>query len=254
MCRIAGFLGHSLPLAEVLSIPPRSLLAQARVPKDLPPEEVASDGFGFGWFVEGRAEPARYRSTHPVWADANVDTMARHIRSRSFVASARTATHAMPVATTNTPPFLARATLLVHNGSIRGFHEGPMDALRGGLRPETRSRIAGNTDTEHLAALLAETDPAEDLAVRVRALVQRARSILRDARASAQLTLLAAEPEALVAVRAGIDADPPALAYRTDARGTFVASEPLDEEPGWTRLEEETLLVVRTEGAVLATL
>ena len=251
MCRIAGYLGSPIPLDELLSTPTHSLVAQARAPRDLPREEVASDGFGFGWFVDGRAEPARYRSTLPVWGDANVNTMGGHIRAGSFVASARTATRAMPVATTNTPPFVAGSTLLVHNGSIASFHHGPMDAIRAELRPETRAAISGNTDTEHLAALLTDTEPAADLAERMRALVERVGTCLRRIGAKGQLTLIAAEPTRLVAVRVGLDAAPPALAFRTDARGTFLASEPLDDGPGWSTLDERKLLVVRAGGAAV---
>ena len=135
---------------------------------------VGSDGFGVGWFVDGRVDPARYRNTMPVWVDENVATMGTHITASCFVASSRTATREMPVALTNTAPFVARDTLLVHNGSVDDFHRGPMDRFRAELQLETRARIFGNSDSEHLAAFLAETDHARDLAGRMRALLLRA--------------------------------------------------------------------------------
>ncbi len=72
---------------------------------------------------------------------------------------------------------------------------------------------------------------------------------MRAAGASAQLTLIIATPDVLVAVRHGVEKDAPALHSRTRAGGTVVASEPMDDTPDWQELAPERILIVRRTGA-----
>ncbi|MDB5217674.1 MAG: hypothetical protein JWO86_5601 [Myxococcaceae bacterium] len=212
---------------------------------------IGSDGFGFGWFAGDDREPARYRSTLPIWVDENVDTMSPHLRSTCIVASSRTASREMPVAMTNTPPFDFGGALLVHNGAIHDFHETVLEPLRAQLSVETRARILGNTDTEYIAALLRER--TGDLAARVRETIGMITTAIRDARVRGQLNLIVASGDELVATRHAVDDDVPSLWMRASADSFTVASEPMEENDGWSEIPAGTLITVRRGSAPVET-
>jgi glutamine amidotransferase len=232
-----------LPLADILSNPPRALREQAHTPRELPPGMIGSDGYGFAWYAPGSPEPARYRQVLPIWGDDNLDGMAPHIRSACLVASSRTATRHMPVATCNTPPFLAGTVVLVHNGSIGSFNRKISLKLRSKLRPETEAKLCGNTDSEHLAALLADAK-GSSLAARVVSMLGAIEELVRGAGETAQLNLIVADGENLVAVRHALGEEAPTLfVAERPGRGVLVASEPLDDDEPWTRLAVDSLVV-----------
>jgi gamma-glutamyl hercynylcysteine S-oxide hydrolase len=245
MCRIAGYLGSPVTLDALLTKAPHALRMQAHAPRELPPGTVGSDGYGVAWFSKESALPALYRQTLPIWTDLNLDTLAPHVRSSCVVASTRTATERMPVAITNTPPFCVGATALVHNGSIAHFHERVLEPLRSQLGPEQRRELRGNSDSEYLAALLAEAS-ASDLTERVIDLLSRLTKLLRAAQSDAQLTLMVADGRQLVAVRYAIDQEAPSLYFAEHwSGGTLVASEPMDDSHAWTRLGADSILTLQ---------
>ncbi|MDB4974044.1 MAG: ergothioneine biosynthesis protein EgtC [Myxococcaceae bacterium] len=242
MCRIAGFLGFPCSLTAVLTEPTRSLRQQGRAPRELPEGMLGSDGYGFAWLTEHGGQAARYRQTLPIWSDSNLDTLAPFLEARCFVAATRTAQDNMPVAITNTPPFCFGRTMLVHNGSIGRFHTSVLEALRARLGAETRSAVQGNTDSEYLAALLADT-AGEDLEARVRGMLRFVRERVTEAGTEAQLNVIAADGAELVAAREAIDEPAPSLYYLLrEGVGAFVASEPLTEDETWTRVPDGQLL------------
>lgn len=246
MCRIVGYLGEPVTLGALLVSPPHSLRQQAKSPRELPPGVIGSDGFGVGWFADGVASPARYRSVLPIWTDENVDTMAEHVRSRVIVASSRTASPRMPLALPNTPPFVAGAALLVHNGAVERFEEAALDHVRAELSSAGRAAIVGNTDSEYLTKLLSE-QPSGSLFQRVVSLLGQVRRSVEVARTSAQLNLIVAEANELVAVRHALAANAPSLYVRHDARAFTAASEPLSQGPEWRALAPGDVIRVTTD-------
>jgi glutamine amidotransferase len=243
MCRITGYLGDSIALDTLLVQPPRSLLEQARTPRDLPPGAVGSDGFGVGWIAEHDGSPARFRSTLPIWADENVDTMMPHVRASCLVASTRAASRAMPVAITNTPPFLAGDALLVHNGEVDDFGAKVLETLRAQLSGAARAHVFGNTDTEYLAALLHDR-PAGNLTSRVRDTLHLVARAALEAGVTAKLNVIVADGAELVAVRFAVGARPPSLWMRSRRDGVAIASEPM-EERGWEEIAENAVVTIR---------
>lgn len=252
VCRIAGYLGHAVSLETMLTRPTRSLSDQARCPRELPPGMIGSDGFGFGWFAGDGDPPARYRSTLPIWVDENVGSMTPHVRSSCFVASSRTASDRMPVAITNTPPFVAGRALLVHNGAIESFHEEVIEILRAKLEAATRAKIVGNTDSEYLAALLAD-QRGGDLGACVRGMLDIVRSAAREAGVGAQLNVVVVDGVELVAVRHAIDAKVPSLWARAHDGSFVVASEAMEDGDGWREVAAGTMVSVRRGGAPVET-
>ena len=242
MCRIAGYLGEPMPLNGLLATPPHSLREQARTPHELPPGVIGSDGFGVGWFVPGHLLPARFRSPLPIWVDENVDTLADHVRSSVIVAGSRTASRRMPVAIANTPPFLAGATLLAHNGEIADFQRTALEVLRAELSPSTRADIIGNTDSEYLAAVLRDRHEAT-LVDRVSAMLQIVRRCVEAENTSAQLNLIVATESELVVVRHAIAAAAPSLYVKQGPTGFIGASERMDESDGWRALESGEMVI-----------
>jgi glutamine amidotransferase len=69
MCRHLAYLGPSATLGSVLIEPPHSLYRQAWAPRRQRYGTVNADGYGVGWYAADDPDPARYRSTGPVWAD-----------------------------------------------------------------------------------------------------------------------------------------------------------------------------------------
>jgi gamma-glutamyl hercynylcysteine S-oxide hydrolase len=249
MCRIAGFIGPDAPLSTLVSAPPHSLRKQAHSPRELTPGMIGSDGYGIAWLANDD-RIARYRQILPIWADANLQEMAPHIRSRCFVASTRTATDDMPVSLTNTPPFCAGDIMLVHNGSISEFHTKVAQSLWLERSEPGRRRIQGNSDTEYITAMLADT-PHGPLDVRVRSVLRRLTEHVKTAGTKAALNLIAADAERLVAVRYAVADENPSLYYAREERsGSWFASEPLDDRT-WTRLPTNTLICVTREHGTL---
>jgi glutamine amidotransferase len=207
---------------------------------------IGSDGFGVGWFAAAQSLPARYRSILPIWIDENIDTMAAHVSSTVIVASSRTASRRMPIAITNTPPFVGGAALLAHNGEVMNFPDSALELMRGELSAPARAGILGNTDTEYLAALLRDRDEGR-LVDRVKEMLQVASHCVEAARTAAQLNLIAATQNELIILRHAIDAAAPSLYVKHGASGLFGASEPLDDAPGWKALEPGDM-VIATSG------
>src|SRR3712207_2560831 len=91
MCRWAAYHGEPLFLDEIISAPAHSLIAQS-LSATLAKTPTNGDGFGIAWYGE-RPEPGLYRDIMPAWADCNLKSLARQIRSSLFLAHVRAATY-----------------------------------------------------------------------------------------------------------------------------------------------------------------
>src|SRR2546430_13674869 len=106
MCRFLAYLGPPVSLHELLYGPDNGLVHQAYAPRHQRHGRINADGFGVGWYApDVRPEPARYRTTTPMWADASFSSVAGVISSRAVLAAVRNATPGLPVDESNTPPF-----------------------------------------------------------------------------------------------------------------------------------------------------
>lgn len=245
MCRLSAWLGPPTTLDQILLTPPHSLREQSRHPRELPPGMLNADGHGFAWYTPERPDAAVYRAVLPLWADENLGSITPHLRSGCVVATTRSATDRMPVSLTNTAPFARGRHALVHNGEVKDFHAKVMSPLRASLPDEVAAHIRGNTDSEHVfALLLAELDahPLTDALVRA---VARCDALVRQGATRAQLNLIASDGASVVAVRHALGDDPPSLYLcdRGDA-GAWVASEPVDDDPRWASVPPESVVVL----------
>lgn len=144
MCRWIAYTGAPLLIEQVLLEPEHSLIDQSLESRE-GAETTNGDGFGLGWYAD-QDEPGVYKDSDPAWNDRNLRDIARHIRSRLFLAHVR-ATTGTPVQRTNCHPFRRGRWLFVHNGLVRDYDKLRRD-LAFAVAPELYPGIEGTTDSE----------------------------------------------------------------------------------------------------------
>lgn len=255
MCRHLAYLGAPRTLRELLYDPEHSLERQAYAPRMNATCVLNADGFGAGWYDPGRAAPVRYRRAQPMWTDVSFADVAGVVRTGCAVAAVRSATPGFPVDESCAQPLTDRERLFSHNGLVEGFGgvEAKLRELAGDLAPLPDARAP--LDSALLFALAAGSWRAggslgEGLAHAVRTAA---------ALAGGRYNLLAADGRSLAATawgdtlfvrwrRAGPDgAVPP-------EGGVVIASEPYDDEPGWERVPDRSLVVADADGVTVSPL
>lgn len=252
MCRLFGLHAGATVDAEFWLIDaPDSLSAQSR---------RNPDGAGVGTFgPDGRPEVSK----QPIaaWQDTDFATAARQMRGTTFVAHVRYAsTGAHTVA--NTHPFLQDGRLFAHNGVVQGL--AALDRRLAELG--TAGLVGGETDSERVFALItAETRRnGGDLAKGLTAAI----GWIADQLPLYALNLVLITPDGLWALRypathelyvldrpaggSGTGAPLDAHSQRihawsprlADQPSVVVASERMDDDPGWRLLEPGELLYV----------
>lgn len=216
MCRHQAWLGEPRTLAELVLDPPFGLLRQSWEPRRQTVGKLNADGWGVGFYVPGRPEPARWRSPRPLWGDASFRSVAPVISSGAVLAAVRSATVGMPIEEGAAAPFADGRWLLSHNGHVD----------RGVLPP---SHLAESIcDAAVLAAHVFARGPEKV-----------ARTVLEVAEddPGARLNLLLTDGQRILATTWGHS-----LSYLVVPDGVVVASEPWDDGPGWVDVPDRHLL------------
>jgi glutamine amidotransferase len=208
--------------------PPSSLLVQSWAPRRQRHGTVNADGWGVGFWAEGREGPARWRSARPLWGDPSFASVAPVLVSGCVVAAVRSATVGMPLEESAVAPFTDGRWLLSHNGRVD----------RAALPPV---RDAESTvDSALLAALVFDRGPG------------RLGDVVREVAAAdpaARLNLLAADGTRLLATTWG-----DTLSVLVAAEGTALASEPWDDDPAWADVPDRSLVEVTPDGLTVTPL
>jgi gamma-glutamyl hercynylcysteine S-oxide hydrolase len=241
MCRLLAWLGDPVDLEWLLYGQPHSLHRQSWEPREQQHGVVNADGWGVGWYQpDRREEPARYRTTKPMWGDANFRSMAGVIRSGAVLAAVRSATPPSPIDEVNTPPFVSGRWLLAHNGAVDGWREGVGEALRRELTERRASEIQGSTDTEVLFALaLDQLDKGAPPADALSSVVEQVTTLT-----TGRLNLVMTDGRTVAATAWGD------TLYRSMTDEAFVlASEPFDDQRPWERLDDRTTIAHGEEAA-----
>jgi glutamine amidotransferase len=233
-----GYVGPTVELHGLLYGPPFGLERQAWSPRRQRFGNVNADGWGVGWYDRRvQPEPARYRTTAPMWADRNFPSIAPLLTSDCVVAAVRDATPGMPVDESSTAPFASDQWLFAHNGMVAGFRDGIGTELRRSISPRREAAILGGSDSEVVFALvLDQLDKGLGAVDAVRNVIGDIRSLT-----TGRLNLLLSDGRSLVGSSAGDQ-----LFLWTDeteaGRITMLASEPIDDDADWLELPDDTVV------------
>ena len=152
MCRFIAYLGKPIMADELLLKPANSLVHQSYSAGEMP-EILNGDGFGVGWYIPSVSDrPGLFRAISPAWSNRNLLYNAPLIRTNCLFAHIRAATEG-GITEDNTHPFSFGRFLMMHNGSIPQFQR-IRRKLLALLNDETFQWIKGQTDSEHVFALL----------------------------------------------------------------------------------------------------
>ncbi|GAB2909391.1 ergothioneine biosynthesis protein EgtC [Nonomuraea fastidiosa] len=232
MCRHAAWLGAARTLASLIHEPPYGLLVQSYAPRRQRHGLINADGYGMGWYDPARPEPVRYRRSVPMWTDANLPALAEIARSTCLLAAVRSATVGMPVEESATAPFADGAWLLSHNGRV------DRDAVK-----DLADGAESTCDSAWLAAAVFQRGRAgAELGEALADVVVRA----GEKDPAARLNLLACDGASIAATVWG-----DTLFHHRHHDGVLVASEPLDDSPGWRAVPDRALLTVSGEDVTI---
>lgn len=250
MCRHLAYLGPPRTLASLLYAPTRSLEVQSWKPLLQRDGAMNADGWGVGWWdLAVRPEPARYRTAAPMWTDGSFHSVSEVVRSGAILAAVRSATPPAPIVVTGNAPFTAEQWLFSLNGFVTAFRSGVGEELRRAISIERAALIEGSADTEVLFALaLDRLDAGASPAEAVDGVVGDVLALT-----AAKLNLLLSDGEQVVATACGNSL----FTLRGSglaAGGVLVASEPLDDDEGWTAVPEGTLVVATAEDVAVTPL
>lgn len=246
MCRHLAYLGPPVPLSRLLFDPPHGLAHQSWAPRDMRGGgTINADGFGLGWFP-GSAPPVVYRSARPLWSDPSLPALAAATSSGAVLAAVRSATAGMPVTESAAAPFHDGPWLFSLNGKIAGWPDSVTD-LAAALPVRDLITLDAPTDSALLWALVrARLRTGDAIADAVTSVV----SAVAAAAPGSRLNLLLTDGRSIAATTYGH-----ALSVLAAPGSVLVASEPLDDDPGWRPVPDHSLLVAdlsalhTTEGA-----
>jgi glutamine amidotransferase len=241
VCRHLAYLGPPLRLGRLLVDAPHALIEQARRPRLQTSGTANPDGFGMAWYEPDQPTPRRYRTVTPIWNDPELADLAR-VEAPALVAAVRLASPGSPVDVTGNAPFVAERFAWSMNGVVDGWHDGVGDGLRGRVSRHRAAGIGGVTDSEALFALALDVlDAGGSLAEALATVVATV-----GARATGRLNVLLTDGRQLAASAYGNS-----LFTREDDRSVVVASEPLDDDAGWTPVPDRSLVTADAGGAAV---
>jgi glutamine amidotransferase len=231
VCRHLAYIGPRIALYDLLFGAPHSLCNQARSPRLQRSGEENPDGWGVGWYELGEPFPEQYRTVAKIWDDVEFAQRSHTIESGAFLGAARLASPGSTIEEAGNAPFRSEQWLFSLNGGIKGFRDGVGDELRAAVTPARRAAIEGDADSEVLFALAldrldAGIPPGDALAGVMEHVLEVS---------SGRFNMLLTDGKHIVATRHG---------NSLFVRDRTVASEPLDDEPGWDEVAEGAILAL----------
>jgi gamma-glutamyl hercynylcysteine S-oxide hydrolase len=244
MCRHLAYLGPPATLRSVIIDPPYGLYRQAWAPRRQGPGAINADGFGVGWYAAGDADPVRYRQAVPIWTDESFAEVAGVTRAGAVLAAIRNATPRTSHGPAAAAPFRHGRWLFSHNGAVNGWPESTA-ALAATLPATSLLELEARVDSALLWALVLHRlrqglSPAEALAQTAQALCT--------AGVTGRFNFLLTDGRVIAATTAGHT-----LYYRREPGRVTVASEPGDDDAGWTEIPRDGSLVTATPEQVSVT-
>ena len=233
VCRHLAYLGPPVALRALLFDAPHSLCEQARAAA--PPAHRAreqADGWGVGWYdADGASTSATTAPSTPMWDDTRVRRIG-DAESGAFVAAARLASPGATSSDAATRRSVADGWLFSLNGFVDGLPRGRRRrAARPGRATARRAAIVGRR--RHRSGVRARARPPR----RRRRPPPRSR---HRRRRGARLATGQAQP---AAHRRQTRVTAPGSATRCSLRPATIVSEPLDDDPDWQEVPDDSLVL-----------
>ncbi len=254
MCRWAAYFGPPAPLSALLYDPPHSLEHQAYAPRELVSGNVNVDGTGVAWWPAGESEPLLYVSERPPWSEPNLPRLSPRLTGSVQLAVVRSQTTGIPAGVGSAHPFAYDRWAGAHNGYIEGFDQVKW-RLAEGLDDTVRSRFDVFSDSLLLFLMVMSELRRDGGADVTGAMVSVVRQVLTAcAEGAVSLNLVIASSVEVVALRAARGVEPNTL-YHLEAGGRWpgaglLASEPLDDDSGWTSVAADHVVRMTAQGFV----
>ena len=246
MCRHLAYLGPPVTLRSVLIDPPHGLYRQAWAPRRQRYGTVNADGFGVGWYAPDDPVPARYRRPVPIWGDESFADVARVTRAGAMLAAVRCATAGTDPGPAAVAPYASGPWLFSHNGVLDGW-------------PQAAAGLAATLPAGSLLGLEARVDSALlwalvrhrlELGLSLSAALADTVAALRAAGLTGRFNFLLTDGRVIAATAAG-----DTLFYRrSPAAAVVVASEPGDDQPGWTEVPDGSVVIAAPQQVSVAEL
>ncbi|MFQ5743902.1 MAG: class II glutamine amidotransferase [Acidobacteriota bacterium] len=277
MCRFVLYLGDPIRLSSLITDPDNSLIHQSFHSHERR-EPLNGDGFGLTWYPpDANGEPALFRSISPAWNNRNLRELARITTSHCVLAHVRAASQGS-VCEPNCHPFKWRSYAFMHNGNVGGF-QGWKRHLIEALSDEAFATIEGNTDSEHLFALLIDeiraTSDADSGTALGRAMERTLNKLLtmskRFGGGACYLNLAVSDGRSAVVTRCTTEEKAATLhlhagrSYTCEeglcrmiepeegAGAVIVSSERLSDDPGWSMVPMNHMVTVGAGGQATVT-
>jgi glutamine amidotransferase len=251
MCRLLGYLGPPIALDKLLYKPEHSLIVQSYQPREMNSGLLNVDGFGVGWYHPQReTNPFIYKNILPIWNDINLPSLSRYVESGCVLAYVRSATSGQAVDLSNCQPFEQQRLLCIHNGRIENFRQTLYRPLRNRLSDDAYHAIKGNTDSEHLFALLLDqlqANPSASLEQALQNALLNLNQLAKSHHVATSANIVVSDGHCLVASRFASDIQAPSLYWLRDdpafPDAVIIASEPLFEG-NWNSFPEQSVISV----------
>lgn len=251
MCRLLGYLGSPISLDKLLYKPEHSLIVQSYQPSEMTSGVVNADGFGVGWYHSQKdTNPFSYKNVLPIWNDTNLVSLSRYIESGCVLAYVRSATAGQVVDLSNCQPFEYDRLLCIHNGRIENFRQTLYRPMRDRLKDVAYQSIKGNTDSEHIFALLLDelqTNQSATLDLALQTALLQVDELANSYQVAASANMIVSDGKRLVASRFASDQKAPSLYWLRDdpafPEAVIIASEPLFEG-NWHSFPEQSIVSV----------
>jgi glutamine amidotransferase len=246
MCRHLAYLGPPVTLRSVLIDPPHGLYRQAWAPRRQHYGTVNADGFGVGWYATDDPAPARYRRPLPIWGDESFADVARVTRAGAMLAAVRCATAGTDPGPAAVAPYVSGPWLFSHNGVLDGW-------------PQAAAGLAATLPAGSLLGLEARVDSALlwalvrhrlELGLSLSEALADTVAALRAAGLTGRFNFLLTDGRVIAATAAG-----DTLFYRrSPVAAVVVASEPGDDQPGWTEVPDDSVVTATPQQVSVAEL
>lgn len=277
MCRFTLYRGPAIRMAALVTEPINSIIRQSSHSRDQD-DPLNGDGFGIAWYApEMSPEPALFRSVTPAWNNFNLLELARVVQSPLILAHVRAASKHGGQSESNCHPFRAGRYAFMHNGDIGDFARLRRPLLQD-ISDAAFDAIQGNTDSEHLFALVLDElaripgGGVERLGMALQRAIGRVMQLAARCRSTEPSYLNVALTDGDVAVACRFTtqtiADGESLFVHTGrvyvcskgacrmlapVRGhgcVLVSSEPLSDDPGWEPVPRNSLVSITGESTV----